>query len=206
MSPVACTKNAVFRAFKPAVQRFQQRVQNLPAAQLPACVQQVLSLLSCTPVPSIYISTTYTRWFAQRARKVRGRIYHPTCRTETLLVLLLLRIAGALPLLCSFCFRMAASGEWSKQLESAKADGMSFLKRPCVRNSLMSGIATGTLMGIHRVRVGRESKATGMTYDTCRSTRTAEFFWLIGLVFSTHVLDIVLLYEWGYWVLFVVDT
>ncbi|CAN0017870.1 unnamed protein product [Ascophyllum nodosum] len=52
---------------------------------------------------------------------------------------------------------MAASSEnqWSDQLDSFKAGGLSILKKPCVRNSLMAGIATGTFMGIHRVRIGR---------------------------------------------------
>ena len=54
---------------------------------------------------------------------------------------------------------MAASSEnqWSDQLDSFKAGGLSILKKPCVRNSLMAGIATGTFMGIHRVRIGSET-------------------------------------------------
>lgn len=53
---------------------------------------------------------------------------------------------------------MDEPGEWSERLESGKALGASFLKKPCVRNALMAGIATGTFMGIHKFRQGRECK------------------------------------------------
>lgn len=161
MSPVACTKNAIFRACKPAVQRFQQ-------SSKPACISFQLACSRYSLYYLVLLYQVYTSLLRTLAdlHNVHGRfeggsitssveLKHCCCAATA--------IAGALSLLCSFCFRMAASGEWSKQLESAKADGMSFLKRPCVRNSLMSGIATGTLMGIHRVRVGREYKMTGMT-------------------------------------------
>lgn len=51
---------------------------------------------------------------------------------------------------------MAASGDWSDQLKGLQDGGESILKKPCVRNSLMAGIATGTFMGMHKFRMGRE--------------------------------------------------
>lgn len=53
---------------------------------------------------------------------------------------------------------MASSGSspWSEQLEWVKEGGSHILKKPCVRNALMAGIATGTMMGIHKFRMGSE--------------------------------------------------
>lgn len=51
---------------------------------------------------------------------------------------------------------MTSSGSWSDQLEWVKEGGSNILKKPCVRNALMAGIATGTMMGIHKFRVGSE--------------------------------------------------
>ncbi|CAB1116804.1 unnamed protein product [Ectocarpus sp. CCAP 1310/34] len=47
------------------------------------------------------------------------------------------------------------SESWPEQLEGVKRNGASILKKPCVRNALMAGIGTGTLMGIHKFRVGK---------------------------------------------------
>ena len=51
---------------------------------------------------------------------------------------------------------MASSGSWSDQIEWVKEGGSHTLKKPCVRNALMAGIATGTMMGIHKFRMGSE--------------------------------------------------
>lgn len=52
-------------------------------------------------------------------------------------------------------------------MEWVKEGGSTILKKPCVRNALMAGIATGTLMGIHKFRVGSES--TAVFTESCSS-------------------------------------
>ena len=67
---------------------------------------------------------------------------------------------------------MASSGSWSEQVEWVKDGGSNILKKPCVRNALMAGIATGSLMGIHKFRMKSESLLLGARLLLRSSART----------------------------------
>ncbi|CAM9722448.1 unnamed protein product [Ectocarpus sp. 13 AM-2016] len=73
---------------------------------------------------------------------------------------------------------------WPEQLEWVKGNGASILKKPCVRNALMAGIGTGTLMGIHKFRVGRWPAPTNSEEST--KTWNVKWQWLVPFTRAKH--------------------
>ncbi|CAN0022586.1 unnamed protein product [Ectocarpus sp. 8 AP-2014] len=76
------------------------------------------------------------------------------------------------------------SESWPEQLERVKGNGASILKKPCVRNALMAGIGTGTLMGIHKFRVGRWPAPTNSEENT--RTWNVKWQWLVPFTRAKH--------------------